>query len=334
MYWRWIVDIILNDKAEILDSSEEKYDVSVCIVTYDQQQYIKDAVESVLDQKTRCRYEIVIGDDASTDGTVSILKDYWESAKDIFCIIMNKTNLGLSANMFNTIAKAKGKYIIILYGDDYWTDHRKMQIQFDYLEKTGAFAITAPIDFIYDGESRAFKNSTPKFLWGKSISLDSYLNGYDFPMAGTMFRNDIFSKEIEHFKLMKKCSRDIDDSSFCILLLRYGDVFIYPKTMSAYRCFKKDSKAKNFNSVNPIKLRSKKQIILCNNLYRLLDGKINLDMRYGFILASAFRSMLHKEISALDFRSLINEMDRKHRKIWWRCSMLGLARKMGLKMRR
>ena len=329
------MNIILNNHAEILDSSEKQYDVSVCIITYNQQQYIKDAVESILFQKTKCKYEIVIGDDASTDETTNILENYWENAKNTFCIIKNKKNLGLSTNMFNTMAKAKGKYIIILYGDDYWTDTQKMQIQFEYLEKNiDMLAITAPIDFIYNGENKSFKNSTPKFLWNKQISLNQYLNGYDFPMAGVMFRNSVFNSKIKHFELMVKSSSYIDDASFCILLLICGNVFIYPKTMSAYRCFKKNSRAGNFNSINPIEMRCKKHIILYNNLFKLVGGTINLNMRYGFILISAFRSMLYREISISDFRSLVNEMDAKHRKIWCQCLLQGLVRKIELRIRK
>ena len=71
------MDLVLNDKAEILDSKESQYDVSICIITYNKRPYIREAIESILTQKTTCRYEIVIGDNASTDGTTDILEDYW-----------------------------------------------------------------------------------------------------------------------------------------------------------------------------------------------------------------------------------------------------------------
>ncbi len=329
------MDLVLNDKAEILDSKESQYDVSICIITYNKRPYIREAIESILTQKTTCRYEIVIGDNASTDGTTDILEDYWNSKKDIFCVIKNETDLGLSENMFNTIAKAKGKYVIILYGDDYWSDPQKLQVQYDHLEKNrDIIAVTAPVAFVYDGEDKAFSCSTPKFLWGKEIALKDYLNGYDFPMAGVMFRNDVFCDHIDHFKLMADCSADIDDASFCILLLMYGNVFIFPEIMSVYRCFKKDSGAQNFNSVNPMRMRGKKHIILFNELYRSLDGRVDLDMRYGLILASVFNSILHRESGLSDLKCILNEMDAKHKKIWFRCFMYGLFRKIELKARK
>ncbi|RAZ91699.1 SAM-dependent methyltransferase, partial [Klebsiella oxytoca] len=77
------------------------------------------------------KYEIVIGDNQSTDGTRELLHEYWEKYPEKVAVILNDQNLGLTTNMYNTMRKCKGKYIIVLYGDDYWISDRKIQEQFD-----------------------------------------------------------------------------------------------------------------------------------------------------------------------------------------------------------
>ena len=110
--------------------------VSICCITFNQEEYISDALDSFLMQKTNFKYEIIIHDDASTDNTVKILKEYKQKYPDIIKLILQENNqysLGekVSVNAYNITT---GKYIAICEGDDYLTDENKLQIQVDYLE--------------------------------------------------------------------------------------------------------------------------------------------------------------------------------------------------------
>lgn len=107
--------------------------VSVCIFTYNHEEYIEQCIESVLMQKTQFQIEIVIGEDYSTDKTRNICKDYQSRFNEIILIDRGK-NVGMRENVYRTIMSAKGKYIAILDGDDYWIHPFKLQKQFDYLE--------------------------------------------------------------------------------------------------------------------------------------------------------------------------------------------------------
>ena len=313
------MNTINNKYATVLDSQGLFYDISVCIIAYNVEKYINAAIESVMMQQTDLRYEIVIGENASTDATGTILKKIWNNNKDKVCVILNNYNLGLSTNMFNTLCKAKGKYITILYGDDYWIDANKLQEQFDFLETHSEYvAATMPLEFRYDGESDIIKTVPGHFLWNKKIDLKMYLKGYDFPMGGIMFRGDVFYSNTDHFEIMVKASKSIDDASFCILLAMQGDIYVIGKPTGVYRCFKENSGATNFNSVNSIIERSKKNIILCNNLDELLNGMVDLSIRYGFILSSAFWAYLKKKITYKEYQNLIPLIAikyRKHKKI-------------------
>jgi len=112
--------------------------VSICCITYNHENYIRDAIEGFLMQKTTFPLEIIIHDDASTDGTAKIIRYYAEQNPDTIKPILQTTN------QFSTGTKplaqivfplAKGKYIAICEGDDYWTDPQKLQKQVDFMEE-------------------------------------------------------------------------------------------------------------------------------------------------------------------------------------------------------
>jgi glycosyltransferase involved in cell wall biosynthesis len=112
--------------------------VSICIITYNQEKYIAEALNSFLIQKTDFDFEILIHDDASTDKTPQIIKEYEEKYPNIIKPIYqteNKYSKGVSVDLAYNFPRAKGKYIAVCEGDDYWIDRNKLQIQIDYMEK-------------------------------------------------------------------------------------------------------------------------------------------------------------------------------------------------------
>ncbi len=108
--------------------------VSVWMITYNHEEFIAQAIESVLMQQTNFEFEIVIGEDCSTDRTLSICKDYQKKYPDKIRLITSPGNVGIAANGSRTLMACKGKYVALLEGDDYWTDPTKLQRQVDILE--------------------------------------------------------------------------------------------------------------------------------------------------------------------------------------------------------
>ena len=121
----------------IIIMTEEKFKkkVSVVITTYNQQDTIARAIESVLRQKCQWPIEIIIGDDCSTDSTSAICNDYAERYKDIVRLYSNKVNKGIVENYFSCLCRCEGKYIADLAGDDEWCDEQKLSREIEYLEK-------------------------------------------------------------------------------------------------------------------------------------------------------------------------------------------------------
>lgn len=133
--------------------------VSVLCLTYNQKKYVKQMIDSVLSQITDFKVEILVNDDASDDGTVDILRKYQSEYKDKIHLNVQKENQYSQGkrNFFSRylLAKAKGKYLAICEGDDYWTDPHKLQKQVDYMEAHTDVALSFhPVRVMFEGVAR------------------------------------------------------------------------------------------------------------------------------------------------------------------------------------
>jgi glycosyltransferase involved in cell wall biosynthesis len=136
--------------------------VSVCCTTYNQKQFITQAVESFLMQQTNFQFEIVIGDDCSTDGTSKVLKSFIEKYPAKIKVISAKKNVGAHKNMIDTVKACKGKYLALCDGDDYWTDPHKLQKQVDFLEQNPEYIICCHYTRVIDTEGNTkYVDSNP-----------------------------------------------------------------------------------------------------------------------------------------------------------------------------
>lgn len=125
--------------------------LSVCLITYNHKNYIRQAIEGILMQKVNFTWELIIADDCSTDGTREIILEYKEKYPKFIRLILQSNNVGPARNWLDLITTPKSKYIAYFEGDDYWTDPNKLQIQIDYLEKYPQFAMCFH-DFVVENE--------------------------------------------------------------------------------------------------------------------------------------------------------------------------------------
>lgn len=124
------MDFILNQQL-----------LSVCLITYNHSLFIRDAIESILKQKTQFRYELIIADDKSTDGTRNIILEYKEKHPDLIRLIFQDENVGPRNNWNDLINSSNSRYIAYLEGDDYWLEPGKLQEQVDFLESNPGYGI-------------------------------------------------------------------------------------------------------------------------------------------------------------------------------------------------
>lgn len=111
------------------------------MVSYNHENYIAEAIESVIMQETQYSLEIVISDDCSTDKTKSIIHEYTIKYPNLIKAHYQKFNIGMSKNWMYAISECKGDYIALLEGDDYWIGSTKLQKQVSFLEQNKEFSI-------------------------------------------------------------------------------------------------------------------------------------------------------------------------------------------------
>ncbi len=175
--------------------------LSVCIQTYQHVDYIKECLDSILMQKTNFEFEILLGEDNSSDGTREICIDYANRFPNKIRLFQHyrKNNISIDGsptgrfNFMYNIYSSKGKYIAFCEGDDYWTDPLKLQKQVDFLENNLEYsACFTDAEIINDEKkntSRTYINKSP----GNKIDFNKVLHagGGIFPTASLVFRNKV-----------------------------------------------------------------------------------------------------------------------------------------------
>jgi glycosyltransferase involved in cell wall biosynthesis len=172
------------------------FSVSVFILTYNQQDFIANTLESILNQKTNFLFQLVIGEDCSSDNTRQICATYAEAYPLKIKLLPSVQHLGLINNFIRTIKECDGKYIAVCDGDDYWIDPLKLQKQFDFLEARPDFSI------VYTGIRNLYKNGEFKDKRWSFIKEPKYFDelifGNFIPSVTAFYRN---KKEAEEWPL-------------------------------------------------------------------------------------------------------------------------------------
>jgi glycosyltransferase involved in cell wall biosynthesis len=203
--------------------------LSVCLITYNHVKYIKTAIESVLMQKVRFKFELIIADDFSTDGTREILFDYQKKYPEFITLILQPQNVGASQNWINLITHPKAKYIAYFEGDDYWTDTEKLQLQVDFLEANPGYSLSFHNADVINADG---KKTIRKFNHYKKDTYEGedLLRHWLIPTASVVFRN-VLEKPLP--KYIQNSTHG--DLALFLYLAQFGKIGCINKTMSVYR---------------------------------------------------------------------------------------------------
>ena len=220
---------------------------SICCTTYNHENYIADAIESFLMQKTDFSYEILIHDDASTDRTPEIIKQYESKYPDLIKPIYqteNQYSKGVKTGNFN-MERAKGKYIALCEGDDYWTDPYKLQKQVDYMEKNSECSMCVHAAYRVTPDKKKLKSHVRPNRGNKIFTVEEVIEGVgDLITTNSILFPTVFSTNRPDF--YEKAP--VGDYPFTIYLALQGTVYYIDEFMSAYRVGVKGSWTSEFLS--------------------------------------------------------------------------------------
>jgi glycosyltransferase involved in cell wall biosynthesis len=171
-------------------SNKDNIQVSVCVVTYNQESYIAECLESLVTQQTSFKFEIIVGEDCSTDGTRAIVQQYVEQYPDLIVPLFYEENVGAVENVKRVYKAAKGKYIAHMDGDDMALPN-KLQRQFDILEANPDCVICAHNMQLISFHGLKLRRNFSVYKKVKNTIFDLYQTLPFFAHSSKMFLNDM-----------------------------------------------------------------------------------------------------------------------------------------------
>ena len=298
--------------------------VSIICNTYNHESYIRDALESFVMQKTDFAYEVLVHDDASTDGTADIVREYEKKYPDLIKPIYqteNQYSKGVTVSDINR-KRAKGKYMAVCEGDDYWTDPYKLQKQYDAMERHPEVDMCAHAVQRVQADSKRFITMIAPADGERLLTLEEIILEREIRLEtnSLFYRSAILENSYEFRKVLKM------DYTLKVLGALRGGIWYLPECMSAYRVSAKGSWTLQMrkNTSKWLELFKRKK-----NMLTTLDWET--DYKYSETINQEIHRLewfqlevLHdyKEMLSPQYADMFAEYPRMHKvKIWIRAYM-------------
>lgn len=286
----------LRSENEIISSwkQDKGVAVSVSCTTFNQDIYIEDAIKGFLNQETSFPFEILIHDDASTDKTAEIIRKYEKKYPRIIKAIFqteNQYSKKVCINSKFNFSRAKGKYIAICEGDDYWTSHDKLQKQFEFMEENKNFSFTFHNAYVHYQGTNTINLFNSNLKKGCYTTKDLFIRDWFIPTASLFMRK----KSLDILPDWIGTVRSID-LVFEIIASTKGDFWYDDEAQSVYRK----------NAIGSISSLKERPWLFLN--YRIKMMKLlflELPLKYKvFIIFDIFKSFL--KINYSKIKTVIN----------------------------
>lgn len=209
--------------------------LSIYVPVYNHEKYVVQALNSILMQETQYKYEVLVGEDCSTDNTRNVLKSYEKEHPNKFKIFYREKNMNNSDcnNGLDLKRRCIGKYIICLEGDDYWTDKYKIEKQINFLENNPEYIAVAHKCTVVDENSQPNGETYPECL-DINYTFEHYVSDILPGQTATVLcRNYMNMKHFDKSILEKGLIPG--DRLLYFSLLCHGKIYCMPDKMSAYR---------------------------------------------------------------------------------------------------
>ena len=206
--------------------------LSVVMLAYNHEKMIGQAIESVLQQKTDFPFELIIGEDCSTDNTREIILKYQKQHPQLIRLITSEENVGMTDNTQRVLRMAGGRYVAICEGDDFWCDFNKLQKQIDVMEADPSITLCFHnVRFMYGDGSRTKK----QFVWrfrSRYYPVEDVIckGGKFYKVVSAVIRQDVFLDPPDWY-----LQATVGDWAVSLLAAMQGRIYYLNDVMAVYR---------------------------------------------------------------------------------------------------
>lgn len=201
---------------------------TIVSTTHNQEAYVRQAFDSFLAQQTDFPVEIIVADDASTDGTASIIQEYASRFPHVFRPILRTQNLGLNANLTDALSAARGEYVALCEGDDYWIDPLKLSKQVTFLDRNPETSVCFhPVRVLWE-DGYAKDSTFPPVRMRGNLSVETLI------LKNFIQTNSVVYRRLPHYDNIPGNVMPLD----WYLHVRHavhGKIVMLPETMAVYR---------------------------------------------------------------------------------------------------
>ena len=309
--------------------------VDIVMITYNQEKYVAQAIESVLQQKCDFPFLLIINDDCSTDNTPNICKEYAYKYPNLILFNQNKSNVGLMRNYKISLEACQSKYVAILEGDDYWIDDCKLKKQAKILESNKDVGLVHSARHSLLDEtnkiSEPLKQTTIFNLLNQGNVFEQLLISNFISPLTVLFRNELIKDKLDFNYFIENKLKTLDYALW--LLITYKSKVVYMKESTAVYRVRRDSisNKKSLDSMENFLITSRltcKYFINKFKVKTISEKKIDLiynnilfshSLLYGDYEFSRKYSQLIKVLSLKDYCKFIISKSKMSVRIYSKC---------------
>jgi hypothetical protein len=210
------------------NSPEVRPKLSIVTTTHNQEAYVRQAFDSFVAQRTDFPIEIVVADDASTDSTPAIIQEYTDRYPHLFRPILRPANLGLNLNLTGALSAARGEYIALCEGDDYWIDPLKLSKQVAFLDRHPETAVCFhPVRVIWE-DGYAKDSKFPPVRIRGNLTVDALI------LMNFIQTNSVVYRRLQRYDDIPADVMPLD-WHLHVRHAAHGEIAMLPETMAVYR---------------------------------------------------------------------------------------------------
>ena len=205
------------------------------MVAFNHASYIREAIEGVVRQRTKFAVELIIGEDCSSDRTGDIVLQYQRAHPQVIRVVSSNCNVGPHFNFIRTIAAARGKYIALCDGDDFWHDEGKLTTQVEFLEAHSDVSLVGSSMRIVSDAGECVCNDVLRLSEECRISYDDIVLDCKVAAVTVCARGDLVRSAMLSSPLLQEPTLPMKDRQLFVELAQTGAVVILPHVLATYR---------------------------------------------------------------------------------------------------